>query len=368
MLQIKHPNINNIAIWWATKLKSFLFDPITDKRKKPYVATKNKKSPRKYFDTYFEKYEHLYRAKCRNKIYKGIPFSERNKLWVKIKDFLLEEKNRIGEKDTLDNYVTNLSTDKVLISLKNVVEYVFVEIYTDFTKTHAHDLLKNLNIRCCPYCNRNYTFAVEKGSKDDFTTRPEFDHFYNKSDFPMLAVSFFNLIPSCPICNHGKGVRAASINPYFENLKAKFVIGKPADDKTKLEDVEKMNINEAKKISNESDFSISFEWEDERNKDKEKININTFGLRPLYNEHKDYVLEIVEKANAYDELTREGIVDRFQGVFHNEVDVYNLIFGKYLSDAEQPKRPLSKLTADILHQLDIRHDPSVCIIKVGENE
>ncbi len=125
-----------------------------------------------------------------------------------------------------------------------------------------------------------------------------------------------------------------------------------------------MNINEVLKIKKEDDFELDFKLPADKNvKLAEEKNMKSLGLRELYSMHRDYGVEIVENAAAYDELTREGIVDRFQGVFHSEVDVYNLIFGKYLSDAEQPKRPLSKLTADILDQLEIRPDPSVCIIK-----
>ena len=353
MLQIKNPNINNIARWWSSELEKFLFDSITDKRKKPYYITATKH--RKYFNTYFEKYEYLYFIKCRKGIYKKIPVTDRNKLWLKIKNFLKDEKNRIGEKDTLIHNIADQTGDTVLKSLKKVVEDIFIEIYTDFTKSHAHDLLESLNIRCCPYCNRSYTFAVEKGGKDEVTTRPEFDHFYNKSEFPMLAVSFFNLIPSCPICNHGKGIRSASINPYFDSFKSKFILTKKYDEVNVGTMVTELNVNEVKKLSQESEFSVAFECQiTGKDNPEEKRNIQTFGLIPLYNRHKDYVMEIVEKANAYDVITRSDIVDRFQGLFHNEEEVFNLIFGKYLQDAELQKRPLSKLTADILDQLDIR--------------
>lgn len=118
-----------------------------------------------------------------------------------------------------------------------------------------------------------------------------------------------------------------------------------------------MNINEILKLSRESEFTIDFKMPDDINTKKSEIkNIETLGLLSLYNMHKDYVMEIVEKAAAYDELTRIDIVDRFQGVFHSEVDVFNLIFGKYLSDSNHLNRPLSKLTADILEQLEIRPD------------
>lgn len=114
-----------------------------------------------------------------------------------------------------------------------------------------------------------------------------------------------------------------------------------------------MNINEIYKISRESDFLIDFKMSGNLNVDEaEKKNIDTLGLLPLYNMHKDYVMEIVEKAAAYDELTRLDIVDKFQGIFHSEIDVFNLIFGSYISDSNHSERPLSKLRTDILEQLE----------------
>lgn len=50
----------------------------------------------------------------------------------------------------------------------------------------------------CPYCNRNYVF-----SKTDADTC-DLDHFIQEGKYPIFATSFYNLIPSCPICNRNK--------------------------------------------------------------------------------------------------------------------------------------------------------------------
>jgi hypothetical protein len=41
------------------------------------------------------------------------------------------------------------------------------------------------------------TFTLNKSKE----LMPEIDHFYPKDKYPFLAVSFFNLIPSCLTCN-----------------------------------------------------------------------------------------------------------------------------------------------------------------------
>lgn len=77
--------------------------------------------------------------------------------------------------------------------------------YSDFsgaeTVTYgAYTLAKNLNRRTCTYCNRTYTntLSTSAGKK---VMRPQFDHWYPQTRFPVLAISFYNLIPSCYICN-----------------------------------------------------------------------------------------------------------------------------------------------------------------------
>lgn len=53
--------------------------------------------------------------------------------------------------------------------------------------------------RTCPYCNQAYAFTVvRKGGK---AFRPTLDHFLPKKQFPHLAISLNNLVPSCYACN-----------------------------------------------------------------------------------------------------------------------------------------------------------------------
>lgn len=60
--------------------------------------------------------------------------------------------------------------------------------------------------------------------------------------------------------------------------------------------------------------------------------------------HKDYVLGIIERA-----------LDDFQHSDHTLMDIHDFVWGKYLDVAEQEKRPLSKLTKDILDQMGINY-------------
>lgn len=86
----------------------------------------------------------------------------------------------------------------------------------------VYQLLRELNVVVCPYCNRIYTITLpsrkELDEKKQFrTTRPVFDHFYPRSKYPYFALSLFNLIPSCHICNGNKrDIAARMVYPYDE--------------------------------------------------------------------------------------------------------------------------------------------------------
>lgn len=73
----------------------------------------------------------------------------------------------------------------------------------------------------CPYCNEATMKIVPKEDEDKFDHFMLFDidHFYSKSAYPYLALSFYNHIPSCKACNQTyKGKNefsfATHIHPY----------------------------------------------------------------------------------------------------------------------------------------------------------
>lgn len=76
-----------------------------------------------------------------------------------------------------------------------------------------HDIL-----RYCPYCNADTVYVF--GSNKRYV-KSSLDHFYPQSRFPFLALSLYNLIPSCTRCNSNiKGDR----NVISNGLKSPFGI------------------------------------------------------------------------------------------------------------------------------------------------
>ncbi|MFI3328113.1 MAG: hypothetical protein SNH79_03765 [Rikenellaceae bacterium] len=208
--------------------------------------------------------------------------------------------------------------------------------YTAFINKHGYWLAEELGVKVCPYCNRNYTSTIKKGARGQNSVRPQFDHFKAKSKYPFFALSFYNLIPSCPTCNHIKGEKEIEINPHEKGFadNCRFAIDK----------IDKCILNSDRKL-------WDIELQNQSNADK---NVETFLLTELYNEHKDIAEEIVFKAQAYNEKYCEALSNNFKGLGLNDSDIKRIIFGNYVDTKDYGKRPLSKLTADILHQVDVK--------------
>jgi 5-methylcytosine-specific restriction endonuclease McrA len=67
-----------------------------------------------------------------------------------------------------------------------------------YKKWTAYKLCKNSRYTLCPYCHQNFAFTI---IKDQRGFRPTLDHFYPKSLYPYLAISLYNLVPACQVCN-----------------------------------------------------------------------------------------------------------------------------------------------------------------------
>ncbi len=232
-----------------------------------------------------------------------------------------------------------INTNQKIVELKTKEKDYFFTLYSRLKKPEH---IKKLDIKVCPYCNRNYIFNFKKGKILNATA--QLDHFFDKKTYPFLAVSVYNLVPSCSTCNQRKSAKQEDIfYPFLESFNdyAKF---------------------EYKGIKYEQEGNSNFFDEDrillelKPIQEDKKVNthIEVFNLQNLYNEHKDIVLELIQKSVMYNESYIEELMQNYEGMlFKNREDLLRLIFGGYIADEDLHKRPLSKLTKDILAQLDI---------------
>lgn len=271
-----------------------------------------------------------YLGKLKEKGYNKKNNNTLQKHWVKNKDRIIKSNDLKGIIKEFQAIRDQTGFDE----FKNYMKGQYKELF--YEREIGYWLAKQLDVKTCPYCNRQYTFTIEtqKGGSDEKHIRPEFDHFYSKSEHPCLALSFYNLIPSCSICNRIKSDDVIDINPYENGFG-----------------------NEYKFILKTKDSQEPFNWALNEDVDidflDENENIKVFGLKELYNEHIDYVKEIINKAQAYNYSYYSSLIDSYKGLGYQEEDIDRFIWGNYIENAEHEKRPLSKLTKDILEQLKI---------------
>lgn len=199
-------------------------------------------------------------------------------------------------------------------------------------------LAQKLDVNTCPYCNRQYTFTINSQKK----TKPQFDHFYPKSKYPYFALSFYNLVPCCSICNHiKKDIKKELIHPYYEGF----------DDSCYFDINHKDYILNNKKISVRFNF---IEGCDLKFIEKCKNSVKEFALEDLYNKHSDYIEEIIEKAYSYNDSFYDSLIHDFSQMGKTPSEIDRLIFGNYIDLADNEKRPLSKLTRDLLKSIGLK--------------
>lgn len=335
--------LDAIAQDWLHKIKDYMTEVRTGSSR-----FKAPKPCKKVFSTRAKK---SYYVITSSESFKKLLKSRQRKIVEAINDYYRHPEIYIlADKDGLANIAAQFEGEKRW--MVKFLKEEFKALYEEFTKLYAYEFLKRRQIRTCPYCNRNYTFTIAKNGDNGFSARAELDHFYDKSEYPLLALSFYNLVPSCHTCNHGKLVAKAGVNPYFCGFESQFkvirpVAGVPGKD---VPSTEILNINEVLNAKVKDDFSIAIPDA----VPDEQTNIEVFGIHELYNEHKDFVMDIIDKANAYNAVGAQNLVDAFQGTGRSPQDVFDFVWGDDLDEIETINHPLSKLKQDILKQLGVR--------------
>jgi hypothetical protein len=199
-----------------------------------------------------------------------------------------------------------------------------------------YDLALSLNIHTCTYCNREYTFVLKKvgGGKGMV---PQFDHWFAKKDNPLLALSFYNLIPSCATCNAIKEDTKMETKLHFH----------PYIDKD-ISDSYRFNIW----LEEIGKPKVSF-TENPATFNKSKNTIAALNLPLIYDGHsskelKDlYDLRIRYPKNYLDILLKKTLTS----VRITDREKYRLIFGIELGNTDLHKRIMSKFKKDIIEKL-----------------
>lgn len=220
--------------------------------------------------------------------------------------------------------------------------------YRRFSKKEAtyycgYDLAQKLNMKTCPYCNRNYTVSVANGRAR--VVRPDFDHFFPKKQYPLLALSFYNLIPSCPVCNRtiknqATIVYGRYIHPYEEGYSDALQINFFPNDVDSS-------------IGIRTDYTILTISNPIQPIKATKCleSFKLFKLKEIYEEsHNGEIADIIRKHYISSGKYLEELQKAFPAIGSIE-ELYRLAFGNYYFEDDFEKRPLSKLTKDVVDQL-----------------
>lgn len=265
----------------------------------------------------------------------------------KIKHVIIDEPQKliVHHNDFMSRFVDiEANTQEMKKEISKQVKSVFnyEEIISRSKKT-SYDLAKITNRNTCTYCNRLYTNTIEE--KDPVTrrfndnyriTRPVFDHWYCKAKYPLLALSFYNLIPSCSVCNSSiKGSDEFSLeshlHPYIDNA------------------INDFSFSYQSKALSKNEVTIKYKTKN----DKLKKTLEDFKTKEVYNAHSNLELEdLIDLNKKYNDNYIDTLFNNtFSNLNMKEPEIYRLIFGIESQESDFYKRPFSKFKKDIIEEL-----------------
>jgi len=259
----------------------------------------------------------------------------KGKTWILKEQYLELIYYEIKKVKISDDLKYKVIKSRINILLKNIFEDFYERKWNKIKGYDRYDFVKKYNIYTCPYCNRNYIAIVDKDKDDKNGLRPEIEHFFPKSIYPYLAMSFYNLIPSCQVCNHTKSNK----NTYNDKLLSPYEI-----DENTFQFTYGLNyINFLDKSSNTPNISVQFKNIDSKSEEY-------FKLETLYRGHQDIVLELLIKRTIYTKSYIKELKENFR--FTND-EIYRFLLCNYNKNEDLHKRPLSKLIKDISTELGL---------------
>ncbi|PKH09268.1 hypothetical protein, partial [Planomicrobium sp. MB-3u-38] len=276
-----------------------------------------------------------------NKLENYLPRKRSNE-YTTVKEFNIDMKNV---------YRKRVLTDKRKKAEKWSFEEALAEIFdydkfSNYKKERAdtwdaYHYTKFLNLEVCPYCDRQF---VQTFIKEGKRTRAVLDHFYSKSIYPYLAISIFNLIPCCHICNSTfKGnidlYNNEIIYPFEEEFKKNVEFR-----------INGLDFNSL--IGLEANFDIEFEI---LTKDKlliEKINktIELFALKDVYWGHHVYIKNLYRYLYINNASRINEILEKEKDLFSSKEELERLLFLGMNEESNIGKHVLSKLSFDIIRR------------------
>ncbi|TYB78109.1 hypothetical protein ES676_02545 [Bizionia saleffrena] len=209
--------------------------------------------------------------------------------------------------------------------------------FTD-VKGLNYDLAEWLDQHTCTFCNRQYIFTARKNAGEKGITC-QFDHWFDKGSRPLFALSFYNLIPSCSLCN--SSIKSSThfntdeyLHPYIDkDISSKFKFSSIPNTATK--------------------YGITFLNESTMDA-KTKRTLEGLGTKLVYSKHSEKELQdLIDLRLKYSDNYLKNLLEN---TFKSELNMtkeekYRLIFGIELEEKKYHKRIFSKFKRDIISEL-----------------
>lgn len=258
-----------------------------------------------------------------------------------IKELIITKPSRLFEiyTDLSEQY---LALGNSILNFNEQCKLLFVDSgYTDWflKEKWNYKVAKLIDHHTCTYCNREYIFVYKKDKGKGMV--PQFDHWFAKNDYPLLALSFYNLIPSCSTCNTIKSDNlfnlSDNLHPYLDiNISSSYTFSYLVTSESSNEII----------FKNNSIFNT-----------KGIDTITALNLPLIYKGHSSKELQdLIDLKYKYSKNYLDVLLNQtFENLNISYQERYRLIFGIEIDEDKLHKRIFSKFKNDIIKEL-IRMD------------
>lgn len=239
-------------------------------------------------------------------------------------------------------------------NIHNLLKHAFINNGFDATGPSSFpkdSIVKALGVDICPYCNREGVKVIpvdkidENGNIVTKNIKAELDHFYPKELYPYLAVSLYNLVPSCETCNHYSNKYRS--DPYATGLITPFL----------LKDSRGIQFHISVRLEKISNLKIAYQDVkiEVLSNDMMSRNVYEFSLLPVYNSyHKPDAAQVY---NIYKSAENQARVAMAQGLTSHLGTPNDIIKSERINanahfcENQFSRVLLSKMKSDIWRQL-----------------
>lgn len=210
-----------------------------------------------------------------------------------------------GLADIYENYIVLKLEDEIVDDVKSLFVYERHKDRYNVTWTGRRleivefllDKKNGFDIHTCHYCDMAYTNVFEVGKKK--ITQFDLDHVLDKGKCPILALSLFNFVPSCQVCN-GQRIKGSKLLYPDARLRKKLSptnLNYDFEGKVKIEVKNKKG--ECSTIGFEKrmdDYEIKFDTH--LDPDYDEV-VKAFHLKERYDYHKCEALRMLDLKERY---------------------------------------------------------------------